>query len=108
MNTHTRLPGDPHGLSVLVKLLLLTGPVVLTTTPASAVESYLHQMLFAPTDSMLKAEANGSIMIYDGLDSVTVEKFMNEQFDRIDSAMFVRIHHLQDSGEYVVEDDNCD
>ena len=108
MNIHMQTTGDVRSHSVIAKLLLLTGPLVLTTTSASAGESYFHRMLFDPTDSMLQAEANGSIMIYDGLDSVTVDKFMNEQFDRIDSAMFVRIHHLQDSGEYLVEDDNCD
>jgi len=47
-------------------------------------------------------------MIYDGLTSNTVDKAMDEQFNRIEHMMFVRIVHEQDNGEYYVEDDGCD
>jgi hypothetical protein len=82
--------------------------MILATSSALSADSYLHKMLFSPSDSLLKAEAEGYIMIYDGLESETVDKVMNEQFDRIDSMMFVRIQHLQDNGDYLVEDDGCD
>ena len=108
MTTHIHSTEDFYYRTRLIKNILLTCPLVLMTTSALSAESYFHRMLFAPSDSMLKGEAEGSIMIYDGLDSDVVDRFMDEQFDRIDSAMFVRIRHLQPNGEYLVEDDECD
>lgn len=91
-----------HFKRVLVVLMLIC-----TTTSAFAMDSYQKKMLFTPSDSMLKAEAKGRIMIYDGMESEMVDKAMNEQFDRIDNMMFIRIHHTQDGGGYLVEDDGC-
>ena len=61
-----------------------------------------------PSEITLKAEAKGRVMIYDGLTSKTISKAMDEQFNRIENMMFVRIIHEQDNGEYYVEDDGCD
>ena len=82
--------------------------LVLVTMPAQAMDNYQYNALFTPSDYTLKAEAKGRVMIYDGLTSKTVDKAMNEQFNRIDNMMFVRIIHEQDNGEYYVEDDGCD
>ena len=82
--------------------------LVLVSMPAHAMDNYQYKTLFAPSDYTLKAEAKGRIMIYDGLTSKTVDKAMDEQYDRIDNMMFVRILHEQDNGEYYVEDDGCD
>ena len=100
-NNHRHTGSDP------LENLLLTSLLILTSTSAFATDSYQHKMLFTPSDSMLKTEAKGRIMIYDGLASETVDRAMNEQFDRIDNMMFIRIHHIQDDGENLVEDDDC-
>ena len=100
--TRHRSTGSGPRLSVLLSSLLILG-----SSTAFANDSYQLMMLFTPTHSMLKAEARGRIMIYDGLDIETVNRAMNEQFDRIDNMMFVQIHHPQDDGEQTVEDDGC-
>mgnify|MGYP001828891103 CR=1 FL=1 len=82
--------------------------LVLANMPAQAVDNYQYNALFSPSDYTLEAEAKGRVMIYDGLASKTVDRAMNEQFNRIDNMMFVRIIHEQDNGEYYVEDDGCD
>jgi hypothetical protein len=82
--------------------------LVLAATPAQAKDNYQYNALFTPSDYTLKAEAKGRVMIYDGLTSKTVDKAMNEQFNRIDNMMFVGIIHEQENGEYYVEDDGCD
>lgn len=82
--------------------------LVLSTTSVIAQDSYYHNTLFKPSDSIIKAESNGRIMIYDGLNNETVDKAMDEQFDRIDNMMFTRIHYSQDNGEEYVDDDGCD
>ena len=51
---------------------------------------------------------NGRVMIYDGLKSETIDKVMDEQFDRIDNMMFICTRYLQDDGHYEVEEDGCE
>ena len=75
--------------------------------PASARDSYQERVLFSPSSEILQAEANGRIMIYDGLNNETVEKALDDQFDRIENMMFVRTVYVQENGEYEVDDD-CD
>ncbi len=107
MNTQVQTNNHRYTGSNLVKTVLITSLLVLGSTSTFADDSYQHKMLFSPSNSMLMAEARGRIMIYDGLDSTTVNSAMNEQFDRIDNMMFVRIHYPQENGEQVVEDDGC-
>ena len=108
MNSHVQRSVEHICRINVISNILLIGPCMLATPSAFSADSYLDSILFSPNDSMLEAEARGYIMIYDGLDSDTVDRFMDEQFDRIDSAMFVGIRHMQDNGEYLVEDDDCD
>ena len=77
------------------------------TSSVYAADDYQANVLFNPSQSILKAEARGRIMIYDGLKSETIELAMNQQFDRIENMMFVRTQYEQEDGEYEVEDD-CD
>ena len=46
-------------------------------------------------------------MIYDGLKNSTVEKAMDDQFNRISSMMFVRTEYEQENGELIADED-CD
>ena len=89
--------------AIIINMLL-----VLASRPVHAMDSYQYKSLFTPSEFTLKAEAKGRIMIYDGMTSKTIDKAMNEQFDRIDNMMFVRIVHEQEDGEYYVEEDGCD
>lgn len=92
-----------RGLAGLLSALLLA-PVPL---PAVAEDSYQLGMLFQPTESQRAAEARGRVMIYDGLDEQVVERALDEQFERIDSMMFVRTRHSEPDGDAVYDDDGC-
>ena len=89
--------------AIIINMLL-----VLVSMPAHAMDSYQYKSLFTPSEFTLKAEAKGRIMIYDGMTSKTIDMAMDEQFERIDNMMFVRIVHEQEDGEYYVEEDGCD
>ncbi len=101
--TGSKIVKNPVSVAIIINMLL-----VLATVPAQAMDNYQYKTLFLPSDYTLKAESKGRVMIYDGLTSNTVDKAMDEQFNRIEHMMFVRIVHEQDNGEYYVEDDGCD
>ncbi|MFZ0468585.1 MAG: hypothetical protein WAL92_06665 [Thiogranum sp.] len=69
--------------------------------------TYDQEMLLNPDPSLLKAEARGRVIIYDGLDSQQVEKALDTQFDRIDNMMFIRTRYEQ-KDDMVEEYDDCD
>jgi len=89
----------------------------LTVVFAAALSSTSHAMaagaewqkerLLDPTPSQLAVEAKGRVAIYDGLDSRTVDRALDEQFHRIDSMMFVRTRHTEPDGTHWADDD-CD
>ncbi len=66
--------------------------------------------LMHPNDSQRRQEQHGTVFIYDGLDNSTVQRAMDDNFDRIQNMMFTRIHHLPPTGAgpAVVENDGCD
>ena len=107
MNTQVHTSNYRNPVSIPLENLLLTSMLILTPTSAFATDNYQNNVLFTPSESTLRAEAKGRIMIYDGLESEIVDRAMNEQFDRIDNMMFIRIRHTQGDGEYLVEDDDC-
>ena len=74
---------------------------------ASTQGSYQERILFSPDPDTLMSESRGRIMIYDGLRNETVERALDQQFDRIENMMFVRTLYVQEDGEYEAEDD-CD
>jgi hypothetical protein len=47
--------------------------------------------LFEPTPSELRAERAGRIYIYEGLREDDIVRAMREQFDRVNSMMFIRV-----------------
>ena len=107
MNTQVHTNSYRNSVSVPLENLLLTSMFILTPISAFATDSYQEKMLLTPSESTLKAEAKGRIMIYDGLESEIVDRAMNEQFDRIDNMMFIRTRNTPGDGEYFVEDDDC-
>jgi hypothetical protein len=72
--------------------------------------SWQEKRLMQPSSSQRLQEGRGQVFIYDGLEHGTVQRAMDEHFDRIENMMFTRIHHLPPSGAgpAVVEDDGCD
>jgi hypothetical protein len=88
---------------------ILTGVLLVPfSTTAGAESDFQHRVLFSPTNSQLKAETRGRVMIYDGLDNAEVERAFDEQFDRIENMMFVRTRSTEPDGEFSYEDDGCD
>lgn len=104
---------DDHTIATLrmrIAAIMITAInmlVLIFGTTALARDDYQEKVLFSPDDYTLKAEARGHIVIYDGLDSDTVDRAMDEQFKRINNMMFIRIQHEQEDGEYLAEDDGC-
>ncbi len=106
IQVHKNIHLNSH--SANVKNILLASLLAMSATSALATDSFYQKTLFEPSDSILKAESRGRIMIYDSMDSETVDRAMDEQFDRIDNMMFVRTHYIQASGDHYVDDDGCD
>jgi hypothetical protein len=79
--------------------------------------SWQMNRLFHPNQADLVSEKKGKIIIYDGLTDKTVDRALDEHFDRIGALMFTRTivtddtgKPLQDpeTGELVTEEDGCD
>jgi hypothetical protein len=88
---------------------LLFGVALSTQAPAAGPdEQYQLGLLFHPSDSQLRAESRGRVMIYDGLDSEDVDRALDRQFERIEHMMFTGTRHKLPVGEGVlVDDDGC-
>jgi hypothetical protein len=83
---------------------------------AADVREIEMRRLFEPTQSELREEADGRIYIYDGLRDKDVERALEEEFDRVDSMMFIREKKTDETGRVmkdpatgkdVVGDDGC-
>jgi hypothetical protein len=83
--------------------------------PASA-QSWQVTRLFEPSENDLASENKGKVIIYHGLTDKTVERALDEEFDRIESFMFTGTVVTDDSGEpardpetdiVMTEDDGC-
>lgn len=106
--------------SITIALTLALGLGV-TSTHAEQLASldtadvWQTNRLFTPTARQLEMEHKGSVVIYDGLTDVMVEKALDQDFNRIQSMMFTRViqtgkngQPLRDeSGEVIVADDGC-
>ena len=79
-------------------LLFAGSPPVPAFGETSAVEQMQERRLFDPTEGELRQEAKGSIYIYDGLTDKTVQRALNEQFERVGSMMFIRTVATDDQG----------
>jgi hypothetical protein len=86
-------------------VLAITTLGLIATTTIAAAGDYQHKALLNPSSSQLQAETNGRVMIYDRLDNDTVELAMSQQFERIESMMFVRTQYTGDDDSAADEDD---
>jgi len=110
MNTSKRkcLSGET-GVVYRVLAGLLAGVLLTPIPPTAAAEgSFHHKLLFNPTNSQLKAEARGHVMIYDGLENIEVERAFDEQFNRFENMMFIRTRNTKSGGEFIYENEGCD
>jgi len=74
---------------------------------AIAESSWQTQRLLAPSESQLKTERQGRVVIYDGMHETLVDRALDTQFGRVESMMFVGVRHTDpDGGEWA--DDDCD
>ena len=97
---------EAHRITKLSHLFIIAFLLSITSTTISAAD-FQQNMLFSPSEHILKAEENGRVMIYDQLKSETVDRAMSEQFGRVENMMFVRTLYKQDDGD-VVADEDCD
>jgi hypothetical protein len=71
-------------------------------------EEWQQRRLFNPTPNELQQESTGRIFIYDGVKEADVERAMDDEFQRIESMMFIRTKRLSPEGDTVAyEDDDC-
>lgn len=102
--------------TAVISSLLVLGSTVLATAPAQAANAWQEQQLHAPAPGQLERERTGQVTIYTGFTDVQVAQAMTEQFDRVESMMFVNTVVTRpdgqpkqdpDSGKPVMEDDGC-
>jgi hypothetical protein len=93
------------GRSMLLPLLcgIALAPMAVAADPD---RKFQVNALFAPSDAQLRAEAQGRVMIYDGLEEDVVEQALDEEFDRVEHMMFINIRRKQSEG-LVAADDDC-
>ena len=99
----------------LTALVFLCG--VLLTQTATAInaaeyvgsEQWQKRRLFAPTPSELQQETAGRIVIYDGLTEVDLDRALDDQFQRLESMMFIRTKRPLPGGDVAAyeDDDDC-
>lgn len=103
--------------AIVVLLFLTTISASLpAASDASAVQQMQQRRLFEPSESELRKESSGNVYIYDGLTDKTVQRALNEEFDRLGSMMFIRTVHTDDSGKpkrdsgtgEILQDHDCD
>ncbi|MCB1786984.1 MAG: hypothetical protein H6953_05700 [Chromatiaceae bacterium] len=98
-------------LKDLILLILILAAIAanLLLQPAAAADgsSWELKQLHHPSTSLLRAEDAGRVTIYDGLMVSEVDRAMDQQFDRIDSMMFVRTKRPVESGGFIADSD-CD
>ncbi len=72
---------------------------------AMAGEDWQRNRLLAPSEAQRAQEAEGAVIIYQGLRDVDVEQAMNEEFDRLEHMMFVDTVVTNADGEPAIDPD---
>lgn len=96
--------------------LALTLISAASTAQAADLREIQMRRLLEPTPAEIEAEKDGRVYIYESLTSADIEKAMSEEFNRVDSMMFIRVPKTDDAGapktdestgEILYEDDGC-
>jgi hypothetical protein len=66
-----------------------------------------ERRLLSPTPQQRAAEARGQIFIYEGLDEELVDLALDDQFERVQSMMFIRTKPAE-ADAYAWINDGCD
>jgi hypothetical protein len=75
-----------------------------------------RRRLFEPTPAELRTEAAGRVYIYEGLRDTDVERALDEEFERVQNMMFIRVKPTDAGGETrkdpttgaaYIQDDGC-
>jgi hypothetical protein len=97
-------------------LVVATSGTASGAASAADVSDIERRRLFEPTQGELRDEAKGRIYIYDGLRDTDFSRAMDEEFERVENMMFIRIKPTDeqgevfkdpDTGEDLVQDDGC-
>lgn len=92
--------------------LLWAGPL----GAADDVRDIQMRRLLEPTDAELAQEREGRIYIYESLTHQDIERAMDDEFERVESMMFIRVPKTdasgdimkdEETGETLTEDDGC-
>ena len=76
-------------------------------THQSTAGSWQQERLLQPSAAQRDAEHAGRVVIYDRVDEALVDRALDNQFERIENMMFVRVQHIQADGT-VTESGDCD
>jgi hypothetical protein len=80
-------------------LVLFAGSAPLPAAgESSAVGQMQERRLFEPTEAELHQEAEGSVYIYDGLTDKSVQRALDQEFERVGNMMFIRTIATDDQG----------
>lgn len=84
--------------------------LLMTSAPAVSADWQDAQLrrLFEPTKAELKQERGGRVYIYESLTTADISRAMDQEFDRVDSMMFIRVQVADDKGEVIKDPDTGD
>ena len=101
---------------ILTTTLVMSVGCFAPSAVADGTMSWQLEMLYTPTPGQIKRENQGFVYIYDGLTDAQVAQVLDDQFDRIESMMFIHTIVTDDAGapredsetgELILEDDDC-
>jgi hypothetical protein len=104
-------------------IAMVTLGVFLVSAPAESAfgdddkyRDWQIKRLLSPDENQLKLERQGRVYIYDGLRESDIRRAMHEQFDRVESMMFIgtiitdekgKPKKDKETGAVVREDEDC-
>ena len=79
------------GRSVFCPVLIVAPMLLDAPAQARDLRDIELRRLLEPTPAEVRAEQEGRIYIYDGLKEEDIARAIEEQFNRVDSMMFIRV-----------------
>jgi hypothetical protein len=102
---------------LVISLCLVFSHNAMADSTSPSLEKWQMNMIYHPSESVLKRESKGFVFIYDGFDETQVDQILDARFGRIDHMMFTRVKLTDSSGEILLDpetgeelmaDDGCD